>query len=73
MCTHTHIYSQRLPWWLRQERICLKCRRLRFNPWVRESPAEGDGNPLQYSCLGHPMDRGIWLATVHGVAKVRYN
>ena len=30
---------------------------------------EGNGNPLQYSCLGNPMDRGAWWATVHGVAK----
>ena len=29
-----------------------------------------NGNPLQYSCLGNPMDRGSWWATVHGVAKV---
>ena len=33
------------------------------------SPEEGNGNPLQYSCLGNPMDRGAWLATVHEVAK----
>ena len=33
------------------------------------SPAEGNGNPLQYSCLENPMDRGAWQATVHGVAK----
>ena len=33
------------------------------------SPGEGDGNPLQYSCLGNPMDRGAWRARVHGVAK----
>ena len=33
------------------------------------SPGEGDGNPLQYSCLENPMDRGAWWATVHGVAK----
>ena len=32
-------------------------------------PGEGIGNPLQYSCLGNPMDRVAWLATVHGVAK----
>ena len=31
---------------------------------------EGNGNPLQYSCLGNPTDRGAWRATVHGVAKV---
>ena len=33
------------------------------------SPREGDGNPLQYSCLENPMDRGAWRAAVHGVAK----
>ena len=33
------------------------------------SPAEGNGNPFQYPCLGNPMDRGAWPATVHGVAK----
>ena len=33
------------------------------------SPAEGNGNPLQYSCLENPMDRGVWQATVHGVVK----
>ena len=32
-------------------------------------PGEGDGNPLQYSFLGNPIDRGAWWATVHGVAK----
>ena len=34
-----------------------------------DSPGEGNGNPLQYSCLGNPMDRGAWRATVHVVAK----
>ena len=33
------------------------------------SPGEGNGNPLQYSCLEDPMDRGAWRAAVHGVAK----
>ena len=32
-------------------------------------PGEGSGNPLQYSCLESPMDRGAWLATVHGVSE----
>ena len=32
-------------------------------------PGGGNGNPLQYSCLENPMDRGDWQATVHGVAK----
>ena len=34
-----------------------------------DSPGEGNGNPLQHSCLGNPMDRGAWWAIVHGVAK----
>ena len=36
-------------------------------------PGEGNGSPLQYPCLGNPMDRGAWWATVHGVAKSRLN
>ena len=35
------------------------------------SPGEGNGNALQYSCLGNPMDRGAWWATVHGVRESR--
>ena len=38
-------------------------------PGLGRSPGGGNGNPLQYSCLGNPMDRGAWWATVHGVAK----
>ena len=34
-------------------------------------PGEGNGNPLQYSCLGNPMDRGAWWATVCGITKSR--
>ena len=37
-------------------------------PVLGRSPGEGNGNPLQYSCLENPMDRGAWRATVHGVA-----
>ena len=37
-------------------------------PGLGGSPAEGNGNPLQYSCLENPMDRGAWWATVHGIA-----
>ena len=38
-------------------------------PGLGRSPAEGNGNPLQYSCLGNPMDRRAWWATVHGGAQ----
>ena len=37
--------------------------------WSGRSPGEGNGNPLRYSCLGNPIDRGAWQATVHGVTK----
>ena len=37
--------------------------------WLGRSPAEGNGNPLQYSYLGNPTDRGAWWSTVHGVTK----
>ena len=38
-------------------------------PGSGRSPREGNGNLLQYSCLGNPMDRGAWEARVHGLAK----
>ena len=38
-------------------------------PGSESSPGEGNGTPLQYSCLGNPVDRGAWRAAVHGVAK----
>ena len=38
-------------------------------PGLGRSPGEGNGNPLQYSCLENPMDGEAWWATVHGVAK----
>ena len=38
-------------------------------PGSGRSPGEGNGNPLQYSCLENPMDKGAWHVTVHGVTK----
>ena len=38
-------------------------------PGSGRSPGGGHGNPLQYSCLENPMDRGAWQSTVHGVTK----
>jgi len=38
-------------------------------PGSGRCPGEGNGHPLQYSCLENPMDRGAWWATVHGVTK----
>ena len=42
-------------------------------PGLGRSHGEGDGNPLQYSCLENPMDRGAWQATIQGVASVGHN
>ena len=38
-------------------------------PGLGRYPGEGNGNPLQYSCMGNPMDRGVWWATVYGLTK----
>ena len=40
-------------------------------PGSGRAPGEGNDNPLQYSCLGNPMDRGAWQATVHKVAQTQ--
>ena len=44
-------------------------RDVRLIPGLGRSPGEGNGNPLQYSCLENPMDRGAWQAPVHGASK----
>ena len=41
--------------------------------FLKQHSGEGNGNPLHFSCLENPMDRGAWKATVHGVPRVRYN
>ena len=51
------------------QRIRLQCRRHGFNPQVRKIPSEGNGNLLQYSCLGNPTDKESWRITVHGITK----
>ena len=42
-------------------------------PGSGRSPGEGNGNPLQYSFLENPIDRGAWWATVHGIARVGHD
>ena len=39
-------------------------------PGSGRSPGGGNGNPLQFSCLGNPINRGVWQATVHGAAEL---
>ena len=55
---------------------CLPVQELLKKPWVQtlgqeDSPGGGQGNPLQYSCLENPMDRGAWQAIVHWITKSR--
>ena len=42
-------------------------------PGSGRSPGEGNHNPVQYPCLGNPIDRGPWWATIHRVARVRHD
>ena len=54
-----------------KESACNAAEGLDLIPGLGTSPGGGHGNPLQYSCLENPLDRGAWRATVHGVAKSR--
>ena len=42
-------------------------------PGLGRFPGEGNGNPLKYSCLGNPMDRGAWCTIAHGSQRVRHD
>ena len=62
--------SQRgLPWWFSGKESACSARDVGPIPGSGSSPGERNGKPLQYSCLGNPMDRGAWWATVRGAAK----
>ena len=61
-----------LPWWLTSKVSPCQCWRHKLYPWVRNL-GTGNGNPLQYSCLGNPMDRGAWRAiqSIHNMSEGR--
>ena len=61
-------HLQNLPSWLSGKESACKAEDWGSVPGSGRSPGEGNGNPLQYSCLENPMDRGAWWATVQGVA-----
>ena len=65
MCVHILIYKG-LPWWLSSKESTCSAGGARD---VGSIPGGENGNPLQYSCLENPMDRGVWHATVHRLAK----
>ena len=56
-----------LPWWLSGKEFAFNAEDTGSIPGSGRSPAEGNGNPLQCSCLEDSMNRGAWRATVHGV------
>ena len=59
-----------LPWWLRRRKTsACNAGDLGLIPGLGRASGEGNGNPLQCSCLENPMDGGAWWATVHGVAR----
>ena len=60
-------FSMKFPGRVILERVAIPF--FREDPWVRKVAGEGNGNPLHYSCLGNPMDRGAWPATVLRVSK----
>ena len=68
--THTHIYNGLPRWFSDKESICLTGDMKDLIPGLGRPPGEGNGIPLQYSCLVSPMNRGAWQATVHGVSRV---
>ena len=69
--SHTSVYAEGFPGAsLGKESACSAGDLGSISGWG-PSPGEGNGNPLQYSCLENPMDEGAWQATVHGVAKSR--
>ena len=53
--------------------ITCNVRNIGLIPGSGRYPEAGNGNPLQYSCLGNPMDREAWQATVHGIERVGHN
>ena len=58
-----------LPWWLVVGNPLANAGDVGLIPGLERSPGGGNGNPLQYSCLENPMDRGAWRAAILGVAK----
>ena len=53
-------FNSRLPWWLSGKEPTWDAGDVGWIPGLGRSPGEGQGNPLQYSCLGNPTDRGAW-------------
>ena len=68
-----HIHVSGLPWWLSGKELSANAGEAGLIPGSGRFPRKGNGNPLQYSCLGNPMDKEAWWATVHEVPRIRHN
>ena len=64
-------WGKGLPWWLSGKESVCQAGDVGLILGPRRSPGERNNNPLWYSCLGNPMDKGGWCTMVHGVTKVR--
>ena len=62
-----------LPWWLRQQRICLQCRRPGFDPWARKIPWRREWQPTPVFLPRNSMDRGAWGTAVHGLQRINHD
>ena len=69
MSLEIRIHLRGLPRWLSVKESTYKAGGVGSIPGSGRSPGEGNGNPLQYSSLGNPMDRGAWWATVQRVTR----
>ena len=67
---HSSIQGRGFPRWLHGKESTCNAGDVGLIPELGRSPGGGHSNPLQYSCLENPIDRGVWWATVHGVARV---
>ena len=65
--------GNRAYWWLSGKDSPCSAGDMGSRSGLERSSVEGNGNPVHYSCLGNPMDRGAWWATVHGVKRVRHD
>ena len=71
-CSHILLFSilfSGLPWWFSGKESTCQCRRYGLYSCIGKISWRRNGNPFQQSCLGNPMDRGAWQATVCGVTK----
>ena len=69
MYKYTCLYIYRLSCWLSSKESACQAGDMGLIPGSGRVPGEGNGNPLQYSCLRNPMDRGAWQPTVYEVTK----